>query len=108
MAAIARAERCARCGKQISHRQVPCVWHEYVVCGRCHSKLRALEPAMALSRSVRPQLPYANDPDAKGRKRHPGQVIRRCFNLMKHGFSSGQSKPPRLPATPAVAVGRSR
>jgi hypothetical protein len=108
MAAVARAEKCARCGKQINHRQIPSVWHQHVVCARCHCKLRALEPAMALSRSVRPQLPYANDPDAHGRKRHPGQMIRRCLEVVRHGFSNPQSNSPSLAPTRVVAGSRAR
>ena len=56
VAIAARRERCARCGQVISRRQVPSVWHNHIVCGRCHSKLRALEPAMALSKAVQPDL----------------------------------------------------
>jgi hypothetical protein len=78
-----RREWCARCGQPISCGATPCVWHEYIVCGRCHSKLRALEPAMALSKSVCPDLPYAHKPAVPSAPRHPGQILGWCYAAMK-------------------------
>ncbi|HSZ59949.1 MAG TPA: hypothetical protein VK797_30180 [Tepidisphaeraceae bacterium] len=86
VAIAARRERCARCGQVISRRQVPSVWHNHIVCGRCHSKLRALEPAMALSKAVQPDLQFARHPDANAQSHHPGQVLGRCVAAMKRTF----------------------
>jgi hypothetical protein len=85
-----RRERCARCGQQISSRATPSVWHEHIVCERCHSKLRALEPAMALSKTVRPDLPYARRPEAHSDSRHPGQILGWCYAAMKRTLHVGR------------------
>jgi hypothetical protein len=92
MVAIAtRREKCARCGKVISRRHVPSVWHDHIVCDRCHCKLRALEPAMALSKGVRPELRYAKHSNADPSTSQPGHVlgrwvtvIRRTLHLPRH------------------------
>ena len=86
MVSAVHAEKCCRCGKPLSKRQPASVWHDHIVCERCHAKLRALEPAMALSRAVKPELPFAKRPDAHPSRPHPGQILGRYMSAMKRTF----------------------
>ena len=86
VAVAARKETCARCGQVIKRNQIPAVWHDNVVCERCHGRLRALEPAMALSKALRPRLQFGKGAPESPAAHHPGQILGRCVAAMKKTF----------------------
>lgn len=80
-------EICARCGKTISSRQTPSVWRDNVVCAACHSKLRAIEPAAALTPAAMPVLRYAPKPPRNLPAFDPRVLLERCISLFSHKLS---------------------
>jgi len=79
-------EICARCGRKISSRVMPYVWRDNVVCQHCHTRLRALDPAIALSRGAMPVLRYTQTSRRQNPLPRPGTVLGRCFAVVKTGL----------------------
>lgn len=81
-----KVERCARCGEGISRRATPSVWRDHVVCARCHSKLRAIEPAMAICPGAEPVLRYARSASKANPDRPFGGWLRAVRGKITHLF----------------------
>ena len=85
-----RREICARCGRAIDRGQVPSVWRDYVVCARCHSRLKAIEPATALTPGAIPVLKYAPRPPKTLAPYDPRGLLSRAVSIV-----SGRSARPQ-------------